>query len=66
MIVAVGDASPGQARGYIGDACDKLQKLMTEIYKSMNHLNPSLIWEFHEKKDVSYNLRIQICANCHK
>ena len=36
-----------------------LQKLMTEIYKSMNHLNPSLIWEFHEKKHVSYNLRIQ-------
>ena len=25
----------------------------------MNHLNPSLIWEFHEKKDVSYNLRIR-------
>ena len=36
-----------------------LQKLMTSIYKSMHHLNPSLIWEFHEKKDVSYNLRIQ-------
>ena len=36
-----------------------LQKLMTEIYKSMNHLNPSLVWEFHEKKHVMYNLRIQ-------
>ena len=36
-----------------------LQKLMTEIYKSINHLKPSLIWEFHEKKHVSYNLRIQ-------
>ena len=36
-----------------------LQKLMTEIYKSMNHLNPSLVWEFHEKKHVTYNLRIQ-------
>ena len=36
-----------------------LQKLMTEINKSINHLNPSLIWEFHEKKDVSYNLNIQ-------
>ena len=36
-----------------------LQKLMTEIYKSINHLNPSLIWEFHEKKHVNYNLRIQ-------
>ena len=32
---------------------------MTEIYKSMNRLNPSFIWEFHEKKDVSYSLRIQ-------
>ena len=36
-----------------------LQKLMTESYKSMNHLNPSLIWEFHEKKDASYNIRIR-------
>ena len=26
-----------------------LQKLMTEIYKSSNHLNRSLLWEFHEK-----------------
>ena len=34
-----------------------LQKLMIEIYKSMNHLNPSLIWEFPEKKQVNYNLR---------
>ena len=36
-----------------------LQKLMTEIYKSMNHLNPSIVWEFHEKKPIMYNLRIQ-------
>ena len=43
-----------------------LQKLMTDTYKSMNHLNPSLLWEFHEKKHVGCNLRIQICANCHK
>ena len=35
-----------------------LQKLMTEIYKSMNQLNPSLVWEFHEKKHVTYDLRI--------
>ena len=35
---------------------------MTEISKSMNHLNPSLVWEFHEKKYVTYGLRIQnIC-----
>ena len=36
-----------------------LQKLMTEIYKSMNHLKPSIVWEFHEKKPIMYNLRIQ-------
>ena len=36
-----------------------LQKLMTEIYKSMNQLNPSLVWEFHEKKHVTYDLRIK-------
>ena len=29
----------------------------TEIYKSTNHLSPSLVWEFHEKKHVEYNLR---------
>ena len=33
-----------------------LQKLMIEIYKSMNHLSPSPVWEFHEKKCVEYNL----------
>ena len=32
---------------------------MTEIYKSMNKLNPSLVWEFHEKKHETYDLRIQ-------
>ena len=36
-----------------------LQKLMTEIYKSMNHLNPSIVWEFHEKKPITHSLRIQ-------
>ena len=25
----------------------------------MNHLNPSLVWEFHEKKHVTCDLRIQ-------
>ena len=30
---------------------------MIEIYKSINHLSPSLVWEFHEKKCVEYNLR---------
>ena len=36
-----------------------LQKLMTEIYKSMNHLKPPLVWEFHEKNNVNYNLRLK-------
>ena len=34
-----------------------LQKLMIEVYKSFNHLNPKYIWEFFVKKDVQYNLR---------
>ena len=32
---------------------------MTEIYKLMNHLNPSIVWEIHEKKPITYSLRIQ-------
>ena len=43
-----------------GSACihaKNLQKLMIEIYQSINHLSPSLVWEFHEKKCVEYNLR---------
>ena len=36
-----------------------LQKLMTEIYKSMNHLNTSIVWGLHEKKPITYNLRKQ-------
>ena len=34
-----------------------LQKLMTEIYKSVKKLNPSYLWEFHERKEVTYDLR---------
>ena len=34
-----------------------LQKLMTEIYKSTKKLNPSYLWEFHERKEVTYDLR---------
>ena len=34
-----------------------LQKLMIEVYNSISHLNPSLVWEFYEKKHVEYNLR---------
>ena len=34
-----------------------LQKLMTEIYMSLNNMNPVIVWEFHEKKYVAYDLR---------
>ena len=34
-----------------------IQKLMIEVYKSLNHLNPEYMWEFFVKKDVQYNLR---------
>ena len=34
-----------------------LQRLMVEIYKTINHLNPAYMWEFFIKKDVPYNLR---------
>ena len=34
-----------------------LQKLMIEVYKSLNHLNPEYIWDFFVNKDVQYNLR---------
>ena len=37
---------------------NNLQKIMIEIFKSMNGLNPPLVWEFHERKHVTYNLRI--------
>ena len=38
---------------------NNLQKFMTEVFKTMNGLNPPLVWEFHERKNVTYNLRIQ-------
>ena len=34
-----------------------LLKLMLEIYKSINHLNPSYIWQLHERKESPYDLR---------
>ena len=34
-----------------------LQKSMTEIYKSVKKLNPSYLWEFHERKKVTFDLR---------
>ena len=36
-----------------------MKGLMTEIYKSVNHLNPSLVKEFHGKKHLTYDLKIQ-------
>ena len=33
-----------------------LQKLMIEVHKSLNHLNPEYMWEFFTKKDVQYTL----------
>ena len=27
------------------------------IYMSLNNINPSIVWEFHEKKHVPYDLR---------
>ena len=38
---------------------NNLQKLMAEIFKSMNGLNRLLACEFHERKHVTHNLRIQ-------
>ena len=34
-----------------------LQRLMFEIYITINHLNLAYMWEFFIKKDVPYNLR---------
>ena len=36
-----------------------LQKVMIEIFKSINGLNPPLMREFYERKHVTYNLTIQ-------
>ena len=32
---------------------------MTEIYMPLNSMNPSIVWEFHEKKDLAHDLRIK-------
>ena len=34
-----------------------LQILKLEIYKSMDHINPSYICHLHERKDIQYDLR---------
>ena len=43
-----------------------LQSLMIEIYKTMNHLNPSYIWEFFVKKDIPYKLRTKELVGFHQ
>ena len=34
-----------------------LQSLMCEVYKSINHLNPSFMWSFFKPKQLPYSLR---------
>ena len=35
----------------------KLKKLVIEIYKLLNNMNLSIVWEFYEKKRVTYDLK---------
>ena len=37
-----------------------LQKLMVEIYKTINHLNPPYMWDLFTKKVVEFDFRIKI------
>ena len=41
------------------------QRLMVEIYKTINHLNPAYMWEFFIKKDVPHNLRSNELCKIH-
>ena len=36
-----------------------LQMLMIEVYKSLNHQNPSFLWELFARKEINYNMRIK-------
>ena len=36
------------------------QKLMVEVYKTLNHLNPPYMWDLFTKKVVEYDFRIKI------
>ena len=39
-----------------------LEILMTDVYRTINHLNPEYMWEFFTKRDVPYGLRIsELC-----
>ena len=44
--------------GSISIHVTNLQNPMTEIFRSMNGLNPPVVWEFHERKHVAYSLRL--------
>ena len=37
-----------------------LQKIIVEIYKTINHLNPPHMWDLLTKKAVEYDFRIKI------
>ena len=36
-----------------------LQMLMIEVYRTLNHQNPSFLWELFARKESNYNLRIK-------
>ena len=36
-----------------------LQIFMIEVYKSLNHQNPSFLWKLFARKEINYNLRIK-------
>ena len=36
-----------------------LLMLMIEVYKSLNHRNPSFLWQLFARKETNYNLRIK-------
>ena len=37
-----------------------LQNLMTEIYKTINQIDPAYMWEFFVEKNMPYNLRTKV------
>ena len=37
-----------------------MQKLMVEVYKTLNHLNPPYMWDLFTKKVVEYDFRTKI------
>ena len=36
-----------------------LQKLMLEVFETLNSLNPSYLWDFFITKQIEYNLKIK-------